>query len=81
MDGCILSVAAMRHIFRTIIKAWQRIELKHINDAIADELDRERNHARTIRHLQMMRADLLWHLRSGVHTHSGLAVWPKERRS
>jgi hypothetical protein len=68
-------------MIRALLRVWQRVELKHVEDAIADELDRERNHARRMRNLQAIRADLMWSIRGGPSAHSGLIAWPRERKS
>jgi hypothetical protein len=66
-------------MIRFLHKLWLRAELHHITDAIADELERERNHARTMRNLYAIRAGLLWRIKGGPDAHSGLTAWPRER--
>lgn len=68
-------------MIRALVRLWRQIELRHIDDAIADEVDRERNHARTMRNLYAIRAGLLWQINGKPVTHSAVGVWPRERKA
>lgn len=48
--------------FRVLYRAYVRLELEHIKDLRADELDRQRKHDATIRMLDAEAAELRWKL-------------------
>ena len=63
----------------SLSRLWYRLELHHIEDAIADEMERERKHGRTLAMLYREAARLRCLMNDTGNTGTVKSLWPKDQ--